>query len=470
MIAFPYSNVQLYPFSVLGFTFVFLSSAGNSIYSARSIGSFLYLLVGMVTVIGTTILAYVFEFQFIFINTNRDETNPTTVFQYTVILVLGCVLLLFQLKALFFFFVPKANVASGGMLSFLAILIVPGMAKAENATKQAASFKADKMVSAAIALHEGTLAGSSLRSSTKRIDINDPTAGTEVNGFGDALLNFHATVDDREYYGGVIWCWKSMWNGKIWIEDGVWIHARLYAMNCAQLFVCILFIILYVVFYRVFDSFFNPSQESTFAPSISPFPTSSPTTFDVELYYATLLLPLINDFVANYLLYSAGAGNYSESIWTLVNETTAKTFSAALLESLPVNVLEYLAQNLDLNTLQILASYLTAGDGSEGLVNGTDNMPGNFTVFRDLQSMPSDNFMFITNSPSALQNGTIDDSVNWIPKRWEAAVGVTCGGVAAITAAFSLFVIWVPSGVSTILQFRAGVIGSLRDRDFIRYR
>ena len=138
----------------------------------------------MATVTCTTILAYIFEFQFHFINTYRDETSPSAVFQYNVILVLGCVLLLFQLKALFFFFVPKAAVSSGGMLSFLAILVVPGMAKAEKATKQAASFKADRMVSAAIAHHEGTLAGSSLRTSTKRNDINDPTASMEVNGFG----------------------------------------------------------------------------------------------------------------------------------------------------------------------------------------------------------------------------------------------------------------------------------------------
>ena len=435
----------------------------------------MYLLIGMATVTCTTILAYIFEFQFIFINTNRDETSPSAVFQYNVILVLGCVLLLFQLKALFFFFVPKAAVSSGGMLSFLAILVVPGMAKAEKATKQAASFKADRMVSAAIAHHEGTLAGSSLRTSTKRNDINDPTASMEVNGFGDALLNFHATVDDREYYGGVIWCWKSMWNGKIWTEDGVWIHSRLYAMNCAQLFVCILFIILYVIFYRIFDSFFDPIAEGTFAPSISPFPTSplfptmSPTTFDAELFNLKQLVPLLNDFIANYLMYNAGAGNYSDSVWAFVNETSAEMFTATLIESLPNNVLDYLAQNLDLNTLKILVSYLSAGDDSESLANGTDTILGNFTALRGLQSMSSDN-TYITNSPSALQNVTNDEAVDWTPKRWEAAVAVTCGGVAAVAAAFSLFVIWVPSGVSTILQFRAGVIGSLRDRDFFRYR
>lgn len=34
----------------------------------------------------------------------------------------------------------------------------------------------------------------------------------------------------------------------------------------------------------------------------------------------------------------------------------------------------------------------------------------------------------------------------------------------------SLAIIWIPSSVSTILQFRSGEIGSLRDADFAKYR
>lgn len=348
---------------------VFLASAGNSIYSTRSVGAFLYLLVGMATVICTTILAFVYELKFYFVNTTRSEDDiiPKD-FQYYVILSLGIILLFYQVKALLFFFVPQSAFLSTVKLSFFVSLLVPGMAKSEKMTKQAASFKMAKMVTDAVALHEGTLAGSSLRSSKKRMSSANVAAGdTEVSGFGDALLNFHATVDDRESYGGVIWCWKSIWKGTIWSEEGVWIHARLYSMNFSQLFVAILFIIVSYVFLFGFlyvsgEDTFSPTQANTYPPSTSPAPS------------------------------------YSENL-------------------------------------------------------------------RMLQS--------ISPSPSAIDSSN-DEKASFlddlVPEKWAVIVAVTVGGICAVTAALSLFIIWIPSAVASILQFRSGVIGSLRDNDFIRYR
>ena len=44
------------------------------------------------------------------------------------------------------------------------------------------------------------------------------------------------------------------------------------------------------------------------------------------------------------------------------------------------------------------------------------------------------------------------------------------GGLVAVLATLAIAIVWLPSAVSTILQFRSGVIGSLRDADFSRYR
>jgi len=330
--------------SILGFLFVFMTSAGNSIYATRSIGDFLYLLVGIATVVCTTILSNIFQFRFLIINTTRpDETLWTAAkeFQSYSIVVLGAFLLLFQLKALFFLVVPKSTVSTG-KLSFFSKLLVPGMATAEKATKQSASFKTTKMVIDAIALHDGTLAGSSLRTSKNR-NVRS-TDNTEAKGFGNALLNFHATVDDRERYGGVLWCWKGMWKGTIVAEEGIWIHSRIYAINAAQIFVGVLFVILMFVLYTVVSIIYESSSSS---PASSP--ASSPTS-------------------------------------------------------------------------------------------------------------------------TSSRNEDSEFPTGWIPQSWHFYVSIFVGGHTAFFVAFSLFAIWIPSVVTTVLQFRSGVIGSLRDPEFRRYR
>lgn len=55
-----------------------------------------------------------------------------------------------------------------------------------------------------------------------------------------------------------------------------------------------------------------------------------------------------------------------------------------------------------------------------------------------------------------------------LQKRIFLSVGM--GGLVAVLATLAIAIVWLPSAVSTILQFRSGVIGSLRDADFSRYR
>jgi len=461
--------------SILGFLFVFMTSAGNSIYATRSIGDFLYLLVGIATVVCTTILSNIFQFRFLIINTTRpDETLWTAAkeFQSYSIVVLGAFLLLFQLKALFFLVVPKSTVSTG-KLSFFSKLLVPGMAKAEKATKQSASFKTAKMVTDAIALHDGTLAGSSLRTSKNRNVTN--TDNTEAKGFGDALLNFHATVDDRERYGGVLWCWKGMWKGTIVAEEGIWIHSRIYAINAAQIFVGVLFIILMVVFYTVVVSLYEPSSSS---PSdYSSTPTSSPTTIDDGAINSAYSLSIyMNQVISEYLVQQSKYENFSSYLWLyFVNETFATEFAESLLNSLPDQLLEYTVQNLDSDTLQLLQQDVVLGIQNTSFVNTTGRLLIESTSHRNLQSTTTSPTSAAsqqgetTTSPTSApsQQG---ETTDWTPARWQGYLAVFLGGLTAFCAAISLFAIWIPSVVATVLQFRSGVIGSLRDPEFRRYR
>jgi len=51
------------------------------------------------------------------------------------------------------------------------------------------------------------------------------------------MLAYDATKHDKEPCGGILWTFKKMWNGTIYEEEGVWLHARLVASNVSQYFI-----------------------------------------------------------------------------------------------------------------------------------------------------------------------------------------------------------------------------------------
>jgi len=52
--------------------------------------------------------------------------------------------------------------------------------------------------------------------------------------------------------------------------------------------------------------------------------------------------------------------------------------------------------------------------------------------------------------------------------RWMLAIAM--GALTAVAMSLAIALVWLPSSVSTVLQFRSGVIGSLRDPYFQKYR
>ena len=51
-----------------------------------------------------------------------------------------------------------------------------------------------------------------------------------------------------------------------------------------------------------------------------------------------------------------------------------------------------------------------------------------------------------------------------------AITSVLIGGVTAVLATSGVAAVYIPSAVSTVLKFRSGVLGSLRDKKFQTYR
>jgi hypothetical protein len=221
--------------TILGSIFVILTSAGNSIYLQHDWKSVGYILVGFISLFVFCILSYIFEVEFLLINTFKNEETEEFRFAYISVVLLGCILILFKLKALLFAFLPRSVWEK---TLFRNYMFKSGMAHAEQCTKQAAAFKTNRMVSNALGHHQGARIESTrvkitARSSTK--------AGT--SSFGIALLNFQATSHLREPAGGVVSAFRSMWNGSLFNEEGVWIHSRLYATNLTQWFLAIFHIL-----------------------------------------------------------------------------------------------------------------------------------------------------------------------------------------------------------------------------------
>jgi hypothetical protein len=415
----------------------------------------------MTTVIFTTMIAFRFQWSYYFVNTFRGE-DLAREFQFVVILVLGIILFLFQIKALLLLFIPQ-SMFSSVKIPFVASLLIPGMCKSEMMTKQAASYKISKMVTDAVAMHEEKMTGLPRREANNKESCADGPDETGFSGYGYALLNYHATVDDREEYGGMIWCFKGMWNGSIWNEEGVWIHARLYAMTFTQLFVGILFILIYFLFNHQLTKTFEELEQTEVASFPSPAPVAfySYSTEDLAAIYG----PLIQDAVEQYEWVSSAS--LSEAIWSNITQSAAVTFGASMLYGVSNEVLSSIIWNLDPDTLSEIASVINKDALTCVRTAVNSKQEDSFDGFRFLQEVTLSPTVY---NETSMSEGDEFSILDLVPQKWEIFVATTAGSIFAVLAAFSLFVIWIPSAVATILQFRSGVLGSLHDKDFIRYR
>jgi len=250
--------------------------------------------------------------------------------------------------------------------------------------------------------------------------------------YGSALLAFESTRNDREQIGGILWALKNMWNGKIFDEEGVWLHARLIASNLSQYFVAAFFIILVPVIWVLILEEEEPVSEP---PTVSPAPTLDP---DAAAAAAAEITPVV-EYVFAIL---AGTSNeVREYVWRYVNQTVTSEFTSEFLDSLPNATLEDLIGSLDRSTqttIRLLCDQMLADSAMVGS--------------RRLEDEENDLVEYLT------------------PELWNFIFATIVASVATFPVYSSIAFTWLPSSISTILQFRSGVIGSLRDRNFAQYR
>ena len=334
--------------SVLGTSVVVLSSLGNSIYAEkdykyRSLPS-LFVAVAAITLAFLT--PFFYQREFFFANTTRSD-DPVGNFLGGLTLLLGFILVSFQFKVLLVIVIPENWYANSPVFRRF---LVSGTARKECRTKKACRFKVSAMVQDALEMHSMSLPASS-SSSSNRI-----ASGTFA--YGGALLAFESTRNDREEVGGILWAFKNMWNGKIFDEEGVWLHARLIASNLSQYFVAALFIILVPVVWVVWLEVLESEPEP---PTVSPAPTIDPVATA-----AAEITPVVEYVFA---IFAGTSNEVREYVWRNVNQTVTSEFTSDILNSLPNATLEDMIRSLDRSTqtaIRSLCDQMLAGAAMVG--------------------------------------------------------------------------------------------------------
>lgn len=214
-------------------------------------------------------------------------------------------------------------------------------------------------------------------------------------------------------------------------------------MNCGHWFIVMFYIILYVV---VYNWAINNIYKATFAPTTSPWPTPAPTEVDRDA-----LAGLYVSVFSGFLQYG---GDVLQSVWTNMTAQYPELVTELAVGMLNVTNLDIMSDVASQLDPDVLADIVTAASSNIDL-----NFRAIFTQeYSDVFDGGDRRYLedMMTEEPAQ----------DPLPTQTQATIAVTAGAVAAILATTALAIIWIPSSVSTIMQFRSGVIGSLHDNGF----
>mmetsp|Transcript_22716 Transcript_22716/g.46637 ORF Transcript_22716/g.46637 Transcript_22716/m.46637 type:complete len:656 (+) Transcript_22716:299-2266(+) len=221
--------------SILGTSFLWLSSLGNTIYPTHPF----YILIGIACIAVFTILPFFHELRVgNYVSTEKQNNGRMSL--YFLSMIGGCVLIFLKLIGLLDSLIPiqflMDHIRVGKM-------ILSSNVRSEAKIKRAAAFKLNRMVKNAMDVHSltDTLGDS-------RCGTNSTTSAANGSEFGKALLHFAKLSDKTVSDGGWGWAWRSIWNGQIYDNEGIWLSTRIIAGNLSKLIICLIFPIFGYIF------------------------------------------------------------------------------------------------------------------------------------------------------------------------------------------------------------------------------
>ena len=369
-------------------------------------------MIGLVTVTMTGIVAFFYEKSSALFDTTKYEGYYVAHYWS---MIIGLCLVALQLMTIVRILLPTEKLLAM-KAQWIDRLLTPGLAKMECKTKRAAAFKTDNMVRNALAMH-----------------VPIPGAqrsGAVMSSYGRALLNFRTQEDVYERVGGFMWAWRKILNGTIFTEEGIWLHSRLLIANFSQFFIAtfmVSFLISAFLGQFFVDCEADPNDEVLCPGEAPPTPPTWSPTMTPSVAPST-------------------QAEWSEFSGNFPGNPIADEFYEFL----------YL-KSVNATLIYDIFSWLGWVD-EDGYP--TTQSPTVAPIVSNLTETPADDDQ--TNNSDALLGITLEE--------WEVKAMVYGGSAGAFIAIVLVASMLLPSTINTILQYRCGMLGSLRDPEFKQYR
>jgi hypothetical protein len=272
------------------------------------------------------------------------------------------------------------------------------------------------------------------------------------------MTNFSKIEDETVQTGGIRWTWKTYRSKELFFKEGVWISARIYIANSAQVLVSIFILIVGVVTtISISNSWITPELLGTRAVEMLNF-----------MLTAVANQGIVQNAV-NKLLHQSFA--YLIEVLSTIDAAGIFQFDCLALSSYLLNRCnDKLTNATDFACNVFMAQHENLCESLEVVYR-----PVNEVVLRSQQQAP---FLEVFNTTSLqlpfvhyVSEAMSDNVISKVNKlyptaRYMVTVPTTIATVVAVLVSISLAAAVIPSHVSTILKLRSGVIPTFRDDDF----
>ena len=280
--------------------------------------------------------------------------------------------------------------------------------------------------------------------------------------FGQGLMNYTKSRK-MEYVGGIRWTWQRIKTGELFWQDGIWLSSRLVYSNIAQVVVTIFVLIAGITLTQYVSDEFNPEVASSRA-----------SAFAGALFDSTVDPQSISGLVANVSAYFSAFLAEEAMTKDFIEEQCNDRISATqtVLE-LGNEVCTFVGGLYECEDLASPADYLCAlANNATNLVSGsTMTAQAELLNLGLLNASGLDVDALLGTARTSLQTATETSVENMYPSEpYMVVAPFAVGTVIAFITAVSLAVTYIPSVTSTTLKLRSGVIPSLHDAEFNRYR
>jgi hypothetical protein len=191
----------------------------------------------------------------------KEVTRPFWSLAQMIVLIVGLILVAIFMYQLFMQCLRQVFGVTGGITK----LTVTSSVKGEGRLKRAATRKLNKLILAALELHEqqpgagGAGAAPQAKSATPssrshNVSVIRAKGGdtTSTDAARQTMLNYVLQQGQKvEYTGGLFWTFKRIFTGALTEEDGIWIPTRTLSFQTAQILIAaaLAYILLYIIYY-----------------------------------------------------------------------------------------------------------------------------------------------------------------------------------------------------------------------------